>query len=193
LIASTTRINVSGSIVARGGGDSIPAIHHRNGSGGGIRLLAPVVSGGGIINVQSGSAVYPNYGGLGRIRIDTIDRTALQFNFQGPASVGAFMAVFPNPLPRLDILQAADTNIPEGNSAPVQVQLPFGSSTNRTVTIQARDFNAEVPINVVLTPDTGRPQVYSVTITNIAANPATITVPVTLPVNTLVTVNAWTR
>ena len=75
----------------------------------------------------------------------------------------------------------------------MQVQLPFGSTTNRTVTIQARDFNAAVPINVVLTPDSGVPQVYLVTIDNAAANPATITVPVTLPVNTLVTINAWTR
>ena len=93
----------------------------------------------------------------------------------------------------MDILQAADTNIPEGNPAPVQVQLPFGSTTNRTVTVQARDFNASVPIAVVLTPDSGRPQVYPVTIDNVAANPATITVDVTLPVNTVVTINAWTR
>jgi len=156
--------------------------------------VAPIVSGGGTINVQGGVANGSSYGGLGRIRIDTIDRTSLQLVFQGPASVGAFMMVFLTPLPRLDILQAADTDIPEGNPAPVQVQLPFGSTTNRTVTVQARDFNASVPISLVLTPESGLPQIYTTNINNIAgSNPASVTIPVTLPVNTLVTVNAWTR
>lgn len=195
LIASSSRITVSGSISSRGGeGNNVsPGLFYdRNGSGGAVRLVAPAVSGAGSIDVQGGYT-YATYGGLGRTRIDTIDRTSLQLRFQGLASVGTFMAVFPSPLPRLDILQAADITIPEGSPTPVQVQLPFGSATNRTVTIQARDFNASVPINVVLTPETGLPQVYPVTIFNAASNPATITVPVNLPVNTLVTISAWTR
>lgn len=192
LIASSSRITVTGAITSNGGEGGLGQFYHRNGSGGAVRLVAPAVSGAGSIVVSQGTG-YAAYAGSGRIRIDTIDRTSLQLTLQGLASVGTFMAVFPSPLPRLDILQAADTTIPEGTPTPVQVQLPFGSATNRTVTIQARDFNASVPINVVLTPETGLPQVYPVTIFNAASNPATITVPVNLPVNTLVTISAWTR
>ncbi len=195
LIASSSRITISGSIFARGGENTLSPTgqgYLRNGSGGAVRLVAPGVSGGGSIDARGG-LVNAGYGGLGRIRIDTIDRSTLKVNFLGLGSVGGFMAVFPTPLPRLDILQVADTAIPEGIAAPVQIQLPFGSATNRTVTIQARDFNGSVPINVVLTPETGVPRVYPVTINNAASNPASITVPVNLPANTLVTVNAWTR
>ncbi len=189
LIASSTRVTVSGSIRALGGLDSSFS-PWGPGSGGAIRLLAPVVSGTGNIDVRGGAS---GTGGNGRIRIDTLDRTTLQLTFQGPASVGSYMATFPAPLPRLDILQAADTNIPEGVQSPVQVVLPFGSTTNRTVTVQARDFSSSVPINVVITPESGLPRVYPATIFNAASNPATATVNVTLPVNTLVTINAWTR
>lgn len=104
------------------------------------------------------------------------------------------MTVFPNPLPRLDIISAAGTAIPQGSASPVTIQLPFGSSTNRTVTVQARDFGEQVPIRVVLTPESGVPISYDATINNTAGNnPATTTVNVTVPVNTKVAVNAWTR
>jgi len=191
LIASTTRIIVSGGIFARGG--VFVNGPYNNGSGGAVRLVAPIVSGGGSINVLGGVDNNQSFGGAGRIRIDAIDRSTLGLVLQGPGTVGGFMAVFPSPLPRLDILQAADTVIPEGNPAPVQVLLPFGSTSNRTVTVQARDFNAAVPINVVLTPEVGLPRVYPMTIQNAASNPATATVNVILPANTVVTINAWTR
>ncbi len=193
LIASSSRITFVGSaarILAEGGGSTSPAIPTPGGSGGAVRLVAPSVVGTGqTISTGSGGSG----AGLGRIRVDTTDRRLLQLTFNGQSSVGAFMMVFPTPMPRLDILEAAGTVIPEGNAGPVQIQLPFGSATSRTVTIQARDFNAAVPINVVLTPETGLPQVYPVTIDNAAANPATVTVPVTVPVNTVVTINAWTK
>ena len=104
------------------------------------------------------------------------------------------MVVFPTPLPRLDILEAAGTIIPEGTNGAVQVLLPYNSDTNRTVTLQARDFNTVVPVDLVLTPDAGSRQVYSLSITNTAGNnPVQVVVPVVIPVNTLVTINAWTR
>jgi hypothetical protein len=158
------------------------------GSGGAVRLVAPSVVGTGQWIYAAGS------GGQGRIRIDTIDRSALQLDFYGQASIGAFMAVFPNPVPRLDVINAAGTAIPEGSPSPVTIQLPFGSDTNRTVTVQARDFGASVPIRVVLTPESGPPQTYDTTINNTTGNnPASATLNVAVPVNTKVAVNAWTR
>jgi len=141
--------------------------------------------------------------GHGRIRIDSIfayePTNAVQdnigFNFQpsSSATIGSAMVVFPPNNPRLDILQAAGRTIPEGTNAPVFVELPFGSDTNQTVVVQARNFSTNVAIRVVLTPAAGDPISYDAEINNLAANPAQTTVNVGIPLNTVVRVNAWTR
>ena len=191
LLCSSTRIAIaqSGSVVAQGGpwrGSS-----HNAGSGGGIRVLAPKVEGRGTLNVNGGSSG----GGVGRIRVDTLDKTTLQLSFSPLSSttVGANMFVNPGVVPRLDILEAAGQAIAPGAGSTVRVQLPFGSDTNRTVRIQARDFGTDVPIRLTLTPDSGRRIEINATIANTTTNPAEITVPVGLPANTLVTIHAWTR
>ena len=195
LIASTTRIDIgsAGKVVARGGGAREASYNYQvnNGSGGGIRLVAPDIAGTGTLDVRGG---HHDWAGHGRIRVDSIRRTALQFNFS-PASVtsvGSTMLVFPTPLPRLDIVEAAGQVIAEG-SGPVYVQLPYNSPTNQTVKVQAKNFDGVVPIRVMLTPDNGAQSFYDVSIDNRAANPATTTVNVNMPVNVQVTVHAWTR
>lgn len=187
LIASNTRIDLTGTIDADAGG-SISGSYN-GGSGGAVRLVAPTVAGNGQLRVTGGTG-----GGSGRIRIDTLNRTGIAFGFNPAAStsVGSMMVVFPAPRPRLDITEAAGTAIPL-NSGPVVVLLPFGSDTNRTVKVRAQDFNDVVPINVVLTPDNGTPSVYQAQIDNRAANPAEVTVNVVVPVNVQTAVNAWTR
>jgi hypothetical protein len=185
LIASNTRIDVAGTINAASG-----LSNYNDGSGGAIRLLAPVVAGTGTLNVSG------RWGGDGRVRLDSLDRSGANFLYSaGPATVssGALMLVFPNPLPRLDIIEAAGTQIPVGTTTPVIVQLPFGSSTNRTVTVRAQDFNAAVPIAVTLTPEQGTPVTYTGVIDNLSVNPATNVFNVVVPVNVVVRVNAWTR
>ena len=102
------------------------------------------------------------------------------------------MIVFPTPNPRLDVIEAAGTAVPVG-SGPVFVQLPFGSSPNRIIKVQARDFNDVVPITVQLTPDNGSPVTYQAQIDNRAANPAQADVSVTLPLNVQTAVHVWTR
>ena len=77
--------------------------------------------------------------------------------------------------------------------APVMITLPFGSDPNRTITVQARNFAAVVPIEVVLTPDTGQTSILQTNINNTAAGAASVVVPVTFPINTPVAVNAWVR
>jgi len=44
---------------------------------------------------------------------------------------------------------------------------------------------------VVLTPDSGPRSVVSAEIDNTTLNPATVIVPITVPVNTVVTVHVW--
>jgi hypothetical protein len=188
LISSNVRIQHTGRIVANGGGANASGANM--GSGGAVRLVAPVVAGTGEINVNASN----DWGGRGRIRVDTIDRNDLRFNFQpvDSLSVGANLFIFPQPLPRLDVINVAGTVIAEG-SGPVQIQLPFGSSPNRTVTVRARDWGRVVPIQVVLTPDSGVPIKIDSEIDNTTQNPAEAAVPVVLPANNLVTVQVWTR
>ncbi len=188
LIASTTRIDLTADISAEGGGSVSSA--QNGGSGGAVRLVAPVVAGGGRIFVRGSGG-----GGLGRIRIDATDRSQMNIVFYNPevTSVGSLLLVFPNPLPRLDIIEAAGKVIPEGSGSQT-LQLPFGSSPNRTVRIQARDFNAQVPITLVLTPDHGTPITYTSTIRNTAGNnPATVDVNIVMPINEQTTFHVYSK
>jgi hypothetical protein len=186
LIASSTRVAVEGAVEAFGGGGTVCL---NSGSGGAIRLVAPKVEGGGRIDVR------PNgNGGAGRTRIDTIDRSNIRFSFipANVVTVGGNLLTFPSVLSRLDTIEVATNAIPVG-SGPVTITLPFGSTPDRTVKIQARDFGRVVPISVVLTPDSGEPKIFDAEIDNTITNPAVLAVPVTFPVNTLVTVHCWTR
>jgi hypothetical protein len=208
LIASSTiiRVHTTGSVVSRGGVGWTPNSTGNGGSGGGIRLLAPRVYGTGTLDVRGSGYASLNSGnlsGAGRIRIDSIfpyeptspgqDNIGFAFQPSSVTSIGRAMLVFPPNNPRLDILQAAGRAIAEGNNGPVFVELPFGSNTNQTVTVQARDFARDVPIRVVLTPAAGDPIVYDSEILNQASNPAQVVVNVGIPINTVVAVNAWTR
>lgn len=208
LIASSTiiRINAGASVTSRGGVGWTPNQTGNGGSGGAIRLVAPRVFGTGSLDVRGSGFNSLNSGslsGAGRVRIDSIFRyeatspaqNNIGFNFQpsAVASVGSAMVVFPPNNPRLDIVQAAGRVIPEGNNGSVFVELPFGSDTNQTVVVQARNFNKDIPIRVVLTPAAGDPITYDSQILNQGANPAQVTVNVGIPLNTVVAVNAWTR
>ncbi|MBI2926317.1 MAG: hypothetical protein HYY24_11510 [Verrucomicrobia bacterium] len=188
LIASNTRIDLTGNIRAVGGGDPFFDVADNGGSGGAIRLVAPVIAGNGEL-VALGNVT----GGGGRIRLDTLNRSALNLISSPSASIGSLMMVFPNPVPRLDILEAAGTSIPEGHPSPVVVILPPGSPPTQTVRIQARHFSNLVPVAVVLTPDSGSPTAYEAQIDNRANEPAQITVNVVFPVNVQTVVNVWTR
>lgn len=188
LISANTRIAVAGVIEARGGGAPGGCGQHL-GSGGGVRLVALKVEGAGRIDVRSGGAA-----GVGRIRVDTIDRTSLNFTFQDNAqtTVGGNLLSFPPVVPRLDTIEVAGNAIPVGGN-PATFLLPFGSTPNRTVKIQASDFGRAVPIRITLTPDTGERVTVDAEIDNSAGGATVLEVPVVVPVNTLVTVHCWTR
>ena len=184
MIAANNRVAVNGSILARGGngGGCI-----NGGSGGAIRLVSFKVEGGGSLNANGGGNA-----GNGRVRIDTVIRTALNFSITGVSSIGGNLLVFPPEVPTLTVTEAAGNTVTNG-SGPVVFTLPFGSTTNRTIRIQAQNFARNVPIRVTLTPDSGDKLVFDAEVDNSAVNPASVDVPVTVPVNTLVTVHCWTR
>jgi len=188
LLASNTRITLGGHIQAFGGnwrGNS-----RNGGSGGAVRLLAPRVDGSGLVSAQGGEG-----GGPGRIRIDCFDKRGLTLRIEPPhvLTIGTTMFVQPSTLPRLDLVMAAGQNIPLGTGNTVQVLLPFNSPTNQTVTLRAQDFGADVPVRLTLTPDNGPRIVIDTNLVNTAQNPATLDIPISLPVNNLTTIHAWTR
>ncbi len=193
LIASSTRVefapkDVVYSIVAGGGAGKSG---QNGGSGGAIRVVAPVITGSAQIFVvgREGSA-------SGRVRMDAIDASGLRRGV-APAyalSVGTVMVARLNPEPRLDLTEVAGKAIPEGTSGLVQITLPTGSDPKSTVKVKARNFGAVIPLEIVLTPDSGVPVIAQVVIDNTSQhNPAEVSVPVTFPVNVGVTVSAWAR
>jgi len=185
MIAANNRVAVNGSILARGGNGSFCL---NGGSGGAIRLLSFTVEGSGSLNTSpiNGNA------GSGRVRIDTVIRTGVNFTIAGVSSIGGNLLVFPPTVPTLTVTEAAGNTVTNG-SGPVVFILPFGSTTNRTIRIQAQDFARNVPIRVTLTPDSGAQRVFDANVDNSSLNPVVVDVPVTVPVNTLVTVHCWTR
>lgn len=207
LLASNTQVQFQssfptggGAIVARGSrGEGGPIGVLGNGSGGAIRIVAPIVAGDGTLFVNSGCSC-PTNSGHGRVRIDTLDSSQLSQLAISPSpvdnptlrSVGKLMVVFPPVVPSLAILNVAGQVIAEGAPQPVQVLL-FGSPTTQPVTIQARDFTGMIDIDVALTPDIGPRTIVQAQIDMATGNPAQTIVNVDFPVNVSTQVNAWTR
>lgn len=79
LIASSTSITVNGTIAARGGGSGFAGA----GSGGAIRLVAPVVAGGGTLDVSGGAAL-AGAGGPGWVRLEGFN---ISTNLNFPAGI----------------------------------------------------------------------------------------------------------
>lgn len=169
LIASNTSVQISGTVNASGGNGS----HSSNeGSGGAIRIVAPAVNGTGTLNVTSGDGS-PSVG-AGRIRIDTLDTAGMSLTLQGSATVGQNMFVFPDVLPRLDLIEVAGQPIPEDTQESFLFMLPFGESTMQTVTVQARDFIGIVPITIALIPENGPREFINTEIDMSTGNPAMV-------------------
>lgn len=188
LIASSSRIQLNG--ISSGVYGNGSRINNEYGSGGAVRLVAPVVSGNGIIEATSLSGTQAH----GRVRIDCIDRFAHRsIRLSGIGTRGSQMFVFPPNNPKLDILNAAGTSIPEGTTGPVTVTLPVGSSTEQTVRVQARGFTGDIPIRVKITPENGTAATFDAVIPAASGNPPFVDVPVTLVVDTVCHVHAWTR
>ena len=65
------------------------------------------------------------------------------------------MIVFPTVIPALDIIEVGGQPIAEGTNNAAVIELAVGAPTNQTVKVQARNFTNDVPIRVVVTPESG--------------------------------------
>jgi hypothetical protein len=139
--------------------------------------------------------------GSGRIRIDAVDRAQINFNYNGvPPSVGRYLKVFPDVLPKLHIVKVAFKDaagadqaqvIPEGAPGPVDIALPFNAPPHLKVSIQLRGLSGMVPIDLVTTPENGDRVDHLVTIDASAPGPAAIDVDIA--VNTRTHLMAFTK
>jgi hypothetical protein len=166
-------------MIGGSGGGGSPSDGGGGGGGGGAILIASST----LIRVE----------GTGRIRIDSIDRTELNFWFQpaAAASIGSFMTLQPNPLPRLGLVRAAGVDI-AADSGPLYLELPFGSPAAQEIEVQARDFRAVVPIRVRLVPEAGAAVEYALELDNRTENPVRGSVTVSVPANVRTAVEVWT-
>jgi hypothetical protein len=191
LLASSTRISLTGKIQANGGNlarnPNFFYAFSGAGSGGGIRLVAPVMEGSGILGASGGENVSP-----GRIRVDCPPQT-VRFNVAGGSySVGRNMVAIPTNLPALHVVHAAGQAIPEGTPSAVDVLLPTGSSSNQVVTLRGRNFTGLVPCTLRVTPFSGTPISTNV-VFNAGPGPATVetNLTVVIPPNVKCQVEAW--
>jgi hypothetical protein len=164
-LASSTSVNIAGSIVARGGRSVVisgGSYFSGGGSGGGVRIVAPTVSVVGFIDVSGGTnsynGGYVGYGGNGRVRIDTIstaNATVIGYFRSGSpvVSYGRSLLVFPPAAPQLYFTSVAGTAIQAGTNNSVLV--PSGGSTNQIVTLCGTNFLGTVPVQIVATPANG--------------------------------------
>lgn len=194
LLAANNRITINGTVSALGG---FGGACNNPGSGGAIRLVAFRVEGTGTLDCRSGPSAGRGPGsgdrGFGRIRVDTLERSGLTFGgLFGIFTAGSNLISIPPNVPTLETIEAAGNPVAQGGG-PVVFVLPFNSSPNQSVRVQARDFGRRVPILVTLTPDSGTPIQVAAEINNETENPASTSIPFTLPTNTRVTVHAWTR
>ena len=188
LISSSTHITNSGSIMAEGGvsGSSI-------GSGGAIRMVAPKISGSGLIFARGGGS----FNNHGRIRCDLIERQDFSPTFLPLAAVTAdqaFMVTFPQNVPSLRLSRVAGQDVPLDAAAGYTVTLPFNAPVQQSITVEASGFGASVPVVIRLTPASGpATTLIRDSIPNHLADPATVTVTAAFPANIPVTVEAWTE
>ncbi|MBI5386143.1 MAG: hypothetical protein HZA90_15845 [Verrucomicrobia bacterium] len=191
MIAASTMITINGAVQARGGTWDCTSYPHLSGSGGAVRLVAPVVGGTGAVDVSSNCA---RENSNGRIRIDCHDNQAYRsLNLAGVASRGSRMIVFPAVIPALDIIEVGGQPIAEGTNSAVTIELAVGAPTSQTVRVQARNFTNDVPIRVVIMPENGPSGSFDAVILQASGNPPSTNVPVIIPAGSVCQIHAWTR
>lgn len=193
LIASDTRIALTGRILANGGIGYLRAngLVAGGGSGGAVRLVAPEISGTGFVDTSRVSVGADYGGGAGRIRVDAARAPTLIFH--GIARFGGNFEVFPQVIPSLRVIEVAGQAIAANAASTVQISLSRNASPNQTVKLRATDFSGFVPITVAVIPEQGPSTRFVGEIQMGASTTADGTVNVVLTPGTVNRIQAWTQ
>ena len=211
VLASSTTIVVNGEVLARGGGgwrhQDFP--HGGGGAGGGgvIRLAAPEVHGGGVLDARGGfdnctsgsSGSYPGCGGNGLIRVESFD---IDLGIQANAQPGIQFAVpqksVPYPSIQRPVLEIASV----GGKVPVLganqghvhqtpgVSVPM--DTTLTITVAGEYIPIDTAVKVIINVVGQERTEYEAVLTEGTFESSSGTVDVAIPANAKIgTIEAW--
>jgi hypothetical protein len=184
LIASSTGISGSGSILARGAGVSCPAnLCGGYGAGGAIRLAANTITGGLALNVSGGLSS----AGAGYISIEAFDTTGFSPSISPSNAVVSTIAprqAVPTNAPQLRIVSVAGINAPtyvSGSFNGADIVLPTAQTGPVTVALAANNIPLTTAVQVTVIPPNGASTtVQSGALTGTQSS-STATASVTLP------------
>ncbi len=166
-IVSATSIQVSGSILAKGGGGGYcdngvnptsfagSTRHGGGGSGGSIHLIAPSISGAGTIDASGGSRNYTFTGGLGRVLLSgntvSFSGTLNAFSNTGRLNLPTAIAA-----PTVTITSVNGVSAPSNPTADVTIpDITITASSAVTVNLSASNVPLGTQVQLTLTPETG--------------------------------------
>lgn len=186
LIASSTSINVTGSISVDGRNGSTGTYYTfsdgGSGSGGAIKLVANQITGNGTISAKGGSGAAP--GGYGRIRLEAYTnlRTAAS---SPPYSFGSPGNIFVTNAPNLRITSIAGITVPSsttGSYSQPDVLLPSATVNPVTVGISSANIPPGTSVKVSVIPQYGNATSVNTTLAG-TQQASTATASVTLTTN----------
>jgi len=152
LIGSSTLIDISGTITVNGG-NILYSSGAGAGSGGGIRLIAPILQGEGAISASGGSG--DSGSAIGRIRLEACNNKRVSLSAP-PATFGPPGLVFLTTNPTIRVTSIAGTNtpaIPAGSLTVPDVYLPTNNPA--VISVSASNVNPGTTFKVIIVPAYG--------------------------------------
>lgn len=200
VVASSTRIIVTGTISASGG-RATPCAGGANGSGGAIRLVAPEVSGNGILQANGFTSCSSNGDGRpGGIRLE-----AFTLGFTGTLDPVPSTSVAPGPitassnpalinLPTLTISSVGGVSPPSTPAASyttADIALPAGTTNPVSITLNVTNTPIDTIFKVKLIPQFAAHTVVSAAALTGNFASSTTTASVTFPAGQVSIINAY--
>ncbi|HBY61764.1 MAG TPA: hypothetical protein DEH78_18225, partial [Solibacterales bacterium] len=126
------------------------------GAGGGIHLIAPVISGAGTTSAVGGSSSFS--GGPGRIRLDATTFTYTGSASPQPARGAPFNPPLPTNYPSVRVVSVGGVSVPlSPNNSFVVPDVLLNSASAVPVAVQASNIPVGTVVTLVLTPEIGGP------------------------------------
>lgn len=203
VLASSTKITVTGSIMANGGIGAVSCAgvpDGGHGSGGAIRLVAPQVTGPGMIHALGGSAGACISAGAGRIRLE-----AFTLTFSGATSPTASTSPTPGPVtaasnpaltnvPTLSISSVggiAMPSVPTGSYTTADVALPGGTANPVPVAVTATNTPLGSIFTVKVIPQSGSATTFNSSVSTGTFAVSTAIANVNFPAGTVSVLNVF--
>jgi hypothetical protein len=182
LLASSTSISITGSIISHGGSGGGKATNAAAGAGGGsggaIRLVANSITGSCTLDVTGGLAggtqlAAGTAGGFGFIRVEAFNLTGFSPNTGQPVSSGLPTSAVPPNLPTLQIVSIGGVAAPANPVGSFQgspdVVLPADQPNPVAVVVNATNVPNGTTVNLTATPASGPANTASSTLSGTTA------------------------